>query len=137
MQLSDFPVQIKIPVAWGDMDAFQHVNNVMFFRYFESARIAYFRAIEFSEPTGVAPILAETSCKFLRPIIFPDDLIVGAKVNSIGNTSFVMEYQIHTEKLGLVAIGEGIVVAFDYEKQTKAPVPDAVREAIQKLEKMT
>ena len=38
-QLENYPVVIEIPVAWGDMDAFQHVNNVAYFRYFESARI--------------------------------------------------------------------------------------------------
>ena len=40
--LETFPVVSKIPVLWGDMDSFQHVNNVIYFRYFESARIQYF-----------------------------------------------------------------------------------------------
>jgi len=59
--LRDYPVIIEIPLAWGEMDAFQHLNNVVYFRYFESARIAYFDAIEamtVMETTGVGPILA-------------------------------------------------------------------------------
>ena len=47
--LQNYPVVIEIPVAWGDMDAFQHVNNVTYFKYFESARIAYFEKIKFQE----------------------------------------------------------------------------------------
>ena len=61
--LGSFPVVVAIPVAWGDMDAFQHVNNTVYFRYFESARIAYFERLEFMElmqATGVGPILGKS-----------------------------------------------------------------------------
>ena len=73
--LRDYPVIIDIPVAWGEMDAFQHLNNVVYFRYFESARIAYFDAIDamkVMETTGVGPILAETRCRYRIPLTFPD-----------------------------------------------------------------
>jgi len=61
--LPGFPVVIEIAVAWGEMDAFRHVNNVASFRYFESARIAYFDrldAMREMERNGCGPILAET-----------------------------------------------------------------------------
>ena len=58
--LKSFPVVAKVPVRWGDMDSFQHVNNVSYFRYFESARIQYFEAIgviDIVEQMGIGPIL--------------------------------------------------------------------------------
>ena len=45
--LKDYPVTVEVPVVWGEMDAFSHVNNVVYFRYFETARIAYFYEIDF------------------------------------------------------------------------------------------
>ena len=50
-----YPVSIVIPVAWGDMDAFQHVNNVTYGRWLESARIAYFRRIGFMSQSYKTP----------------------------------------------------------------------------------
>ena len=61
--LEGFPVIVEFPVAWGEMDALGHVNNVAYFRYFENARIAYFERIKmwnFMEKTGIGPILAST-----------------------------------------------------------------------------
>ena len=66
----EFPVQVRIPVAWGDMDAFNHVNNVVYFKWFESARIAYFEHTEsmgVMRAEGIGPILASTSCRYRAP----------------------------------------------------------------------
>ena len=63
--LNHCPVIIETPVAWGQMDAFRHLNNTAYFRFFESGRIAYFERLnllEYMENTGVGPILAATSC---------------------------------------------------------------------------
>jgi len=84
--LTSYPVVIEFSVAWGDMDAFQHVNNVMYFKYFESARIAYFEKIKFQdymEKTAIGPILANTQCTFKIPLTYPDQVSVGAKVDLV------------------------------------------------------
>ncbi len=78
--LAEFPVVITLPVQWGDQDAFGHVNNTVYFRWFESARIAYFERIGLSHVLDVepiAPILASISCDYRRPITFPDTVQVG------------------------------------------------------------
>ena len=70
MSLEGYPVVIDEQVVWGEMDAFQHVNNTVYFRYFESARIAYFGAVgylEWMKAEGSGPILASTRCRFRRP----------------------------------------------------------------------
>ncbi len=134
---SDFSVLKRCTVEWGQMDAFGHVNNTVYFKYIESGRIAYFEEVGFtvdlSEAT-VGPILAKATCQFLKSVKYPDILMVGTKVTSVGNSSFVMETGIFSEKLGLVAIGEAVVVCVDYKSGTKTPVPDALRDAFRELD---
>ena len=136
--LSTFPVIIKQVIAWGDMDAYQHVNNAIYFRYFESSRMAYFTKMGFirarATDLDVGPILAHTACTFLKPLVHPDTVEVGCKIAKIGNTSFVMEHAIISPKLGLVAKGEGVVVCFDFNKNHKIPVPDELRKRIEEIE---
>jgi acyl-CoA thioester hydrolase len=131
-------VTIEIPVAWGDMDAFGHVNNTVYFRWFESARIAYFDQIGLGERMRrerKGPILARTSCDYEKPLTFPDTVKASAKVVKLGNTSFVMEYQVTSQKHGLAAKGEGVIVLVDYEKGGKVPLDDELRARIDAAEK--
>ena len=91
--LAGYPVVVETPVAWGEMDAFGHVNNIVYFRYFETARIAYFARLDVPEflgrdPTG--PILAETTCRFRAALAYPDTVSVGARVANVGEDRFVM-----------------------------------------------
>ena len=137
--LIEYPIIVEFPVAWGEMDAFSHVNNVTFFRYFENARLAYFEAIKFLEPDrngGIAPILASTDCRFLAPLKYPDTVSTGAKVSEIGDDKFVMDYCVVSEKLGRVAgKGEGLLVSYDYKNGKKAPITALIKERIEALEK--
>jgi acyl-CoA thioester hydrolase len=136
-EIDDYPIKVQFPIHWGDMDSFKHINNVMFFRYMETARIKYFENIgflDFKKKTGVGPILAKTSCQFIRPIRYPDIVTVGVRVESIGNTSFVMNYILESEKEGISARGYGIIVAFDYHKSEKVQVPPEIIQAIRKIE---
>ncbi len=136
--LADFPVVIQIPVAWGEMDAFQHVNNAVYFRYFESARIIYLERtgfIELRERTGIGPILAATSIRFRKPLTYPDTVSVGVRVNEIGDDRFTMEYRLVSHKLGVVAAeGEATLVAYDYQALRKAVLPDEIRRCIEALQ---
>ena len=136
--LSDYPVVVEIPVAWGEMDAFGHVNNIVYFRYFETARIAYFERLNLPEFIGrdpVGPILSETSCRFRAPLTFPDSVSVGARVVSVGEDRFVMEFAVFSRRLGkLAAEGEGVLVCFDYRQNRKAAVPAALKRRIEEIE---
>jgi acyl-CoA thioester hydrolase len=136
--LDSFPVVITFPIAWGEMDAFQHVNNSVYFRYFESARIAYFERLEFMEhmqATGVGPILASTQCRFRIPLTYPDTVRVGAKIADIAEDRFVMRYVVMSERLQkLAAEGEGVIVSFNYRENQKAPLPEVIRQRIAALE---
>lgn len=137
--INTYPVVIEIPIAWGDMDAFQHVNNVVYFKYFESVRISYFEKINFLEVmnnTGIGPILASTQCRYKIPLTYPDRVTVGAKVDTIGEDRFTMEYALISNKINkIAALGEGVLVTFDYRTNKKAIIPDGIRKRIVDLEK--
>lgn len=136
--LKNYPVTIEIPLAWGEMDAFQHVNNIVYFRYFESARIAYFEKIdymEFMQKTGIGPILASTQCQFKFPLTYPDMVTVGAKIADIYEDRFMMHYCVVSHKFQkLAAEGQGLVVSYNYKKDQKTCLPDEIRQRILDLE---
>ena len=136
--LEGYPVVIEAPVAWGEMDSMGHVNNIVYFRYFESARIAYFERVGFMEwmrETGVGPILASTQCRFRLPLAYPDTVSIGARVDETGDDRFVMKYlAVSHARARPAAEGEGLIVSFDYRAQRKAPLPEEIRARIRDFE---
>ena len=137
-QLEGFAVCVPLPVAWGEMDSFGHVNNIIYFRYFETARIAYFDRVGFQDSyreMGVGPILAATECRFIAPLTYPDEVLVGARAHSLSEDRFTMDYAIFsTSQKREAATGSGRIVSYDYKKLAKTPLPAAVRIAIERLE---
>lgn len=128
-----YPINVKIKVAWGDMDAFQHVNNTVFFKYFETARIAYFDKLgmmELMKETNIGPILAETSCKFIQPIIFPETIISQVKIIELKENSMIMEHKLTNENSHVYAIGMGRGVFFNYKEKSKVNTPEIILEKI-------
>jgi acyl-CoA thioester hydrolase len=136
--LEGYSVAIALPVQWGDQDAFAHANNVVYFRWFESARIAYFRRIGLmagTEGRQLGPILAATSCDYRRSIVFPDTVHVGIRATRIGRSSVGLEHRIVSEQQGaLAAEGTSTTVFYDYAAGRPQPVPEEVRNAIEELE---
>lgn len=125
-----WPVEVSVPVAWGDLDAFGHVNNTVYFRWFEHARIAFFEHVGWTNDLGAGPILAKTDCVFRQPVTYPDTVEVIATARDLGEDRFTMGYEAVSERLGVAALGSGRVVAFDYKTQTKAPIPPEVHARI-------
>ncbi len=136
--LKQYPVIIETPVAWGEMDAFGHLNNTVYFRYFESARMAYFdrlNVLEYMEATGVGPILASTSSKFRIPLTYPDTVNVGARIAHIESDRFTMEYcVVSRQHQKIAAEGSGVIVSFDYKEKKKTPIPAEMKKRIEELE---
>ncbi|EMI4227034.1 thioesterase family protein [Vibrio vulnificus] len=136
--LQDFPVVTEINVAWGEMDALQHINNVVYFRYFETARIEYFNKINLMDEikrNQIGPVLSETQCRYRIPVTFPDTLLIGSRVSEVGEDRFTMEYQVVSKKMGKVTTtGSATVVMFDFKNQSKAQLPAVLRDAISSIE---
>lgn len=136
--LAGFPVVSTLPVQWGDQDAMGHVNNTIYFRWFESSRFAYGAECglsELYESQRIGPILAAVSCNYRRQLIFPDTVHVGARITKIGRTSMVMEHRIVSETLQAIAAeGDSTIVMFDYRGQMPVPVSAALRNVLAALE---
>ncbi|HXH76542.1 MAG TPA: acyl-CoA thioesterase [Bacteriovoracaceae bacterium] len=135
-----YRVTIDLPVAWGEMDLFHHVNNIFYFRYFESVRMHYMGligALDYLKQHNVGPILAATDCKFITPVTWPDDLIVGARIDieSMGDDRFEMSYGVWSKKQSkLAAVGSSMIVYYDYNGLTKAKIPTELRQSINNQE---
>lgn len=130
------PITIAVPVAWGEQDGFGHVNNVVYFRYFESVRMHFLErtAILLSHREhGIGVILASTTCDFERPVTWPQTLEVSTWPVRVGNTSFLLHYRITNERGKVVAMGSSVQVMYDYGRSTKVPVPDDLRARINAL----
>lgn len=136
--LASFPVIVTLPVQWGDQDAFAHVNNTVFIRWFESARIAYFDKIGLAAKNtteSVGPILAAIGCNYRRPLVFPDTVRIGARVTRLGRSSMTMTHALFSQsQQAIAAEGDSTIVVFDYGRGKSHPIPDALRQAIQQIE---
>jgi acyl-CoA thioester hydrolase len=136
--LAEFPVVLTLPVQWGEMDAYGHVNNAVLFRYFESARIAYLERcgfVESMERDRIGAILHSTGCRFRLPLYYPDTVEVGGRATDVASDRFTMEYRVVSlTKQAVVAEGQGVIVSFDYARDRKAKLPEAIRRKIEELE---
>jgi len=136
--LAAYPVTLSIPVQWGELDAYGHINNTVFFRWFEAARIEYLTSsgmVRSMEQDQLGAILHSTSCRFRRPVFFPDTAEVGGRASDVGGDRFTMEYlDVSREQDAVVADGTGVIVCYDYAAHVKAPLPDDVRRGIAALE---
>jgi acyl-CoA thioester hydrolase len=132
--LPDFPVLVPLVVQWGDMDAFQHVNNVVYLRWFESARMALLASIGFTSGTDVGPILHSQGCRYRLPLYAPDDVVSAARIVTVGDDRFDVELALWSHGArAIAATGTATMVAFDYARKQKARLPSAVRSAIASL----
>ena len=135
---AEWPVTVRIPVAWGEMDAFGHVNNVIYFRYFETARIACFERVGYTDTMsrgGIGPILAHTDCRYRIPLEYPDTVTAATRIDEISQQGFVMRYAVLSHRHGrLAAEGSGRIVSLDYRSGSKIDLPPDIAERLRELQ---
>ena len=136
--LAGFPVVVEQVVDWGDMDSFRHVNNVVYFRYFENVRVVYFERLDwmnYLKETGIGPIVATAQARFRKAVTFPDTLLAGVRVSAMSADRYTMDYRlVSTRGNELVTLGDTVVVTFDYGRMQKTPIPDELRRRIEAIE---
>lgn len=129
---------MEITVLWGDHDAFNHVNNLAYLRWCETARVEYFRRIGLYPELpikGLGPILATQTCHYRRPLNYPDTVAIGTRVTAIGNSSVRMAHAIVSNATGeLAAESESVIVTMDYGTGRPVRVPEEIRQAIARVE---
>lgn len=127
--VTSWPFRLEIKVPWRDLDAAGHVNNAVYLSYMETARCeAYFALTGGRRAEDLDIILARASVDFRSPASMHEVLVVEVRPGRVGASSFALHYTIREKETGrLVAEGESVQVCFDYEAQSKKPVPDALR----------
>ena len=119
----------RIPVRWGDMDAFGHVNNTVFFRYMEQVRIEWMESYcDMSSIATTGPVLVNAQCTFLRTIKYPDQIEVQMFVTEPGRSSFESSYKIYRLDADKTLCAEGTakIVWVDYALEKSVPLPEIV-----------
>jgi acyl-CoA thioester hydrolase len=133
-----FPVVMDMTVQWGEMDIFQHVNNVVYFRYFENVRVEYGRRmgiVELMADQGIGPILASIECKYIRPVTFPDTLSVGVRVSGLEGSEMRMEYRVvSAAHKAVAAVGRSLGVFYDYRNLKRVDFPAFMVARIEEIE---
>jgi len=142
MTEKNWPVTTEIPVLWGDMDAFGHVNNIIYLKWCETSRIELFCKIwdldglkmdEILEKSGVGPILANFNTNYRFPVACPDTIFVKTRIKHIGNTSFGIEHQITSKNNGskIVAEADSVVVMINYKTGEKFQIDEDNRKKLE------
>jgi acyl-CoA thioester hydrolase len=127
--------ELEIPIRWGDMDAMGHVNNTVYFRYMEQARISWFDHLGMQpDPAGQGPVIVNAACTFVRQLEYPGTVLARHYVGEIGRSSIMTHVDmLRTDDPGQVyAHGSAKVVWVDFPRQKSAPLPDHIREQVRR-----
>lgn len=121
--------RVSVPIRWGDMDAYGHVNNTVYFRYMEECRVEYLEALGFKVmPQGLAPVIVNASCTFVIPLNYPGTVEVKMYCGSPGRSSIPTYFEIRLEgDARLYAAGESKIVWTDVSTGKSVPLPEALR----------
>ena len=112
--ISNCYVTLELPVQWGNMDAAKHVNNTVYLRWIESARIVMFEKMHGGdfEFKKIVPILAWQDCKYIFPVTYPDQVIITLDVIELMEDRVLCEGKIYSKRhQRIVAISKSLLMA--------------------------
>ncbi len=136
--LAPFPVVIEFDIGWSDMDSFDHVSNLEYFRYFQDARLNYIARtgwLDTKRELGLGPILKSTSATYRKPLKYPDHVWVGVRAADVQVDRVTFEHKLVSRSWDAVACeGLATVVSYDYGSECKTALPERVRKMIEELE---
>ncbi|RJF98799.1 acyl-CoA thioesterase [Noviherbaspirillum saxi] len=121
---------MRMPIRWGDMDAMGHVNNTVYFRYLETARILWFTEAGFEpDPGGEGPVIINAHCTFIKQLKYPGDIEVATYVGVPGRSSFETYQKIRRvdQPDVLAAEGGAKVVWVNFPEEKSTALPDRIR----------
>lgn len=123
----------RIPIRWGDMDAFSHVNNTVYFRYMEQARIAWLESLRLDAgASGEGPVIINASCTFIKQLVYPGTVEVKMFCGTPGRSSIPSFYELRLDSDDtLYAEGAAKIVWVNYALEKSCPLPAKVRQLIE------
>ncbi|MFZ1344938.1 acyl-CoA thioesterase [Thiothrix eikelboomii] len=124
----------SLAVRWGDMDAFGHVNNALYLRYLEEARVQMLVNMLGNQITDgdFATVVINVSCTFLKPITYPDSVRIDCYVGELGRSSFMTWYEVFALSAPneMASEGSAKVVWMDRRTGKSAPLPAYLVQAV-------
>ena len=131
-QVREAIFRTRIDVRWGDMDAFNHVNNAQYLRYLEEARIQWLSQAGVSITGGTGPVLAASTLNYRQPIGWPNQLLAELFVDRIGNSSMTIGHRLlsSTEPAVLHCDGHVVIVWIDTATGKSVSLPEDLRRAV-------
>ena len=133
----EFPVSLELRIDWSELDIFNHVNNVMYFKYIQAARVNYWETIGLGgmiSEDGIGPMLASTGCQFRKPLFYPGKVTIRSRIEFIKTTSFGIHHVLVNEKDEIVAEAHDVVVMYNFKKAEKTPFPESLKLKVEQLE---
>jgi len=132
---ADYLYMLDVPTRWNDNDQLGHVNNVMYYSYFEAIVVRFLMregGLDWAA-AQVVPLAVETLCKFHRPLSYPDVVEAGLKVAKMGTSSVTYAIGLFTKgEAGPAAQGHFVHVFVDKQSNRPVPIPDAFRDLYQR-----
>lgn len=132
----DFPYFRSIPTRWMDNDVYGHVNNVVYYSYFDTAVNGHLMdagVLDYRN-SPIYGIVVETKCSFAKELAFPDEIQAGIRIAKLGNSSVRYEIALFNgDDPTPAATGYFVHVYIDRETKRPVRIPDAVREAMAPL----
>lgn len=125
----NFLHQVQFPVRWGDMDALGHVNNIVYFQYFEIVRLQWYELAGFSPLAGSSAegmVIVDNHAQYIKPVVYPATVCIKMYGHSPGRSSFVSTYSL-TIGEELYTMGSSRVVWVNTAVGKSVPLPDAIR----------
>lgn len=133
---ADFRALRPMPTRWIDNDHYGHVNNVVYYSYFDTAINGYLMEVTATDTRALPAIgiVAETTCRFLRQISFPDLLHIGLRLEKLGNSSVIYQLAVfRSADVEPSAVGRFVHVYVDARTRRPVPVPHIIRSALENL----
>lgn len=131
----EFPLTQTQAIVWNDMDALQHINNTVYFRYFEDVRVVMLEKLEVfqhMQHSRIGPVVASTRCDYRSPLVYPDTITTVAWVEDIREKRYTMKYQIFShQQERCVAEGEALIVYCDFTSGKSCAIPPETRDGLQ------
>lgn len=132
----NYPHFLTIPTRWIDNDNYTHVNNAVYYTFFDTVINAYLIREGGLDPARgeIIGLAVETFCKFLKPISFPERVDAALRVGKLGNSS--VRYEIGLFREGdpePAAVGYFVHVFVDRETRRPQPIPAGLRTAMERL----
>ena len=142
MSKKTWPIKTEIPVLWGDIDSFGHVNNIIYLKWCETSRVELLCKMwniknlnmeDILLDQGIGPILANLNSNYRIPVVYPDTIYVKTRISHIGNTSFGIEHQITSKNNGskIVAETDSVVVMINYKTGEKFQINNDNRKKLE------